>query len=344
MTRMPDTSRNLPIPTGRDMLPVEGRVLRWPRNQSEVRVSSTLLGGVTAYIESQGGGEGRFPTPIESVHIIRSYEERMPMRQIYRPSLCVVAQGAKEILFGSETLRYEAMECLVVSMEMPASGRVVDASPQAPYVGITIDLDVTILREVLEQLETPPAPPATPGPCVFVGKVDEALTECVLRLIRMSQTPKAIAILYPSVMRDICYWLLSGPHGSQLYSLASAESNFTRIAKAIYFLRTNFTQTLRVEQMADVARMSPSSFHQHFKQLTSVTPLQFQKQLRLLESRRLMVADAASVEEAAYKVGYESASQFSREYSRMFGVAPKQDALNHQRMYSQYASRLARTA
>nr|WP_256473383.1 AraC family transcriptional regulator [Phyllobacterium sp. 21LDTY02-6] len=326
------------------MLPMAGQVMRWPRTQSEVRVSSSLLGGVTAYIESQGGGEGLFPTQIDSVNITRSYEQRMPMRMIYRPSLCVVVQGAKEIHFGEDTLRYGAMECLVVSMEMPASGRVVDASPQLPYIGVTIDLDVSMLREVLEQLETPPAPPATPGACVFVGTVDEPLAECVLRLIRMSQTPKAIPILYPSVMREICYWLLTGPHGAELCSLAVPESNFMRVAKAIYFLRANFTQSLRVEQLAEVARMSPSSFHQHFKQLTSVTPLQFQKQLRLLEARRIMVADAASVEETAYKVGYESPSQFSREYSRMFGVAPKQDALNHQRMYSQYASRKARSA
>ena len=344
MTTIPDTSRNLPIRTSRDKLPVEGQVLRWPRNESEVRVSSSLLGGVTAYIEKQGGGEGLFPTQIDSVNITRTYQQRMPMRMIYRPSLCVVVQGAKEILFGEDTLRYDAMECLVVSMEMPASGRVVDASPQAPYIGVTIDLDVTMLREVLEQLETPPVPPAAPGPCVFVGKVDEQLAECVLRLIRMAQTPKAIPILYPSVMREICYWLLTGPQGSELCSLAVPESNFMRVAKAIYFLRSNFVQTLRVEQMAEVANMSPSSFHQHFKQLTSVTPLQFQKHLRLLESRRMMVAEAASVEDAAYKVGYESPSQFSREYSRMFGVAPKQDALNHQRMYSQYASRKARSA
>ncbi|MDX3930025.1 MAG: AraC family transcriptional regulator, partial [Shinella sp.] len=223
-------------------------------------------------------------------------------------------------------------------------GRIVEASPQAPYLGITIDLDVAMLREVLEQLDTPPVPPADSGSCVFVGQVDEPLAECVLRLIRMSQTPKAIPILYPSVMREICYWLLTGPNGGELCHLALPESNIMRVGKAIYFLRDNFAQTLRVEQMAEVAGMSPSSFHQHFKVLTSLTPLQFQKQLRLLEARRLMVAEALSVEQAAYKVGYESPSQFSREYSRMFGVAPKQDALNHQRMYSQYTSRKARSA
>lgn len=266
------------------------------------------------------------------------------MRQIYRPSLCVVLKGAKEILFGEDRLHYGAMQCLVVSMEMPASGRVVEASAEAPYIGITIDLDVAMLREVLEHLDTPPVEAAGPGPCVFVAQIDAPLADCVQRLIRMCQTPKAIPILYPSVMREICYWLLTGPNGADLCHLALPESNIMRVGRAIYFLRDNFAQTLRVEQMAEVAGMSLSSFHQHFKLITSVTPLQFQKQLRLLEARRLMVAEATSVEQAAYKVGYESASQFSREYSRMFGVAPKQDALNHQRMYSQYASRKARSA
>jgi AraC-like DNA-binding protein len=322
----------------------EGRVLRWPLSQQEGRMSSALLEAVTAYIEGQGGGEGLFPTQLGGVNIVRSFQQRMPMRQIYRPSLCVVLKGAKEILLGEDRLRYGAMECLVVSMEIPASGRVIEASPEAPYIGITMDLDVTMLREVLEQLDTPPAPSASPGPYMFVGQVDDPLAECILRLIRMLQTPKAIPILYPSVMREICYWLVTSPNGGELCHLALPESNMMRVGKAIYFLRDNFARTLRIEQMAEVAGMSPSSFHQHFKVLTSVTPLQFQKQLRLLEARRLMVAEGLSVEQAAYQVGYESPSQFSREYSRMFGVAPKQDALNHRHMYSRYASRKVRNA
>lgn len=145
-------------------------------------------------------------------------------------------------------------------------------------------------------------------------------------------------------MREICYWLLSGPHGGQLCNLTLPESNIERVAKAIYLLHANFAQTLRVEKLADVARMSPSSFHQHFKALTSMTPLQFQKQLRLLEARRLMVAEAANVAEAAYQVGYESASQFSREYSRTFGAAPKQDVLNQRRLYREFAGRKVQAA
>ncbi|WP_368669645.1 AraC family transcriptional regulator N-terminal domain-containing protein [Agrobacterium sp. a22-2] len=307
-------------------------------------MSSALLAEVNAYLDAQGGGEGLFPTQMGTVHIIRAYEQRMPMRQLYKPSMCVVLKGAKEIMFGEDLLRYGAMQCLVVSMEMPASGRVVEASPDSPYLGITIDLDVGMLREVLEQLETPPVPSQEQAGCAFVGNVDEPLAECILRLIRMSQTPKAIPILFPSIMRELCYWLLTSPNGGELCQLALPESNFMRVGKAIYFLRANYAQSLRVDQMAEVAGMSASSFHQHFKALTSVTPLQFQKQLRLLEARRLMVADAAGVEDAAYQVGYQSPSQFSREYTRMFGVAPKRDALNHQRMYSQYASRKVRSA
>jgi len=179
---------------------------------------------------------------------------------------------------------------------------------------------------------------------VFVGKVDDALADCILRLMRMLATPKAIPILDPSVMREVCYWLLSGPHGGEICKLALPDSNIERVVKAVTLLHANFAQTLRIEHLADVARMSPSSFHQHFKALTSMTPLQFQKQLRLLEARRLMVSEAANVADAAYRVGYESASQFSREYSRTFGIAPKQDVMNQQRLYSEYASRTVQSA
>lgn len=307
-------------------------------------MSSSLLAAVSAYIDEQGGGQGLFPTPIESFNIVRSFQAMMPMRALYRPSLCVVIQGAKEIRFGADRLDYGAMECLVVSVELPATGRIVEASADAPYIGVTLDFDVATMRDVLEQLDEPPAPASNSGPCVFVGKVDDALADCILRLMRMLATPKAIPILYPSVMREVCYWLLSGPHGGEICKLALPESNIERVVKAVSMLHSNFAQTLRIEQLADVARMSPSSFHQHFKALTSMTPLQFQKQLRLLEARRLMVAEAANVAEAAYKVGYESASQFSREYSRTFGIAPKQDVMNQQRLYSEYASRTVQTA
>lgn len=297
-------------------------------------MSLPLIAAVAAHIEAQGGGQGLFRTQVDGVNVVRSFQGMMPMRQVYRPSLCVVLQGAKELLIGESRLRYGAMECLVVSVEVPASGRIVEASPTAPYVGIMIDLDVATMREVLEQMDAPPVPAGGPGACAFVGQVDAPLGDCILRLVRLSETPKAVPILYPSIMREVCYWLLSGPHGGELCALALPGSNISRIVRAIQLLHMDFARTLRVEQLAQAARMSPSSFHRHFKELTSMTPLQFQKQLRLLEARRLMVSEAANVSEAAYRVGYESASQFSREYSRTFGVAPKRDALDQQRLHA----------
>lgn len=344
MIRMPKASKNLPNPASDDTVSVEGHVLRWPRNLPEGRVSTSLLGAVNAYIAAQGGGQGLFPTPIEGFNIVCSFKERMRMRQVYKPSLCVVVQGAKEIALSEDTLRYGAMECLVVGMTVPAVGRIVEASADRPYTGVTIELDVAMIRDVLEQLHTLPAPSANPGPCLFVRRVDEPLADCVLRLLRMCETPKAITILFPSIMREICYWLLSGPNGGELCKLIEPESAAARVAKALYLIHADIARTLRVEQLAEAARMSQSSFHQHFKGLTSMTPLQFQKQLRLLEARRLMVTEDANVTEAAYQVGYESASQFSREYSRMFGVAPKRDVMHQQRLYSEYVSRTVRTA
>jgi AraC-like DNA-binding protein len=343
MTRMPETSENLPIPAKASSIRNEGRVLRWPRNP-EVRMPSPLLTAVIDYIDSQGGGQGLFPTPMGGVNIIRSYEPRMPMRQVYRPSLCVVLQGAKQIHFGEHILHYSEMECLVVSVELPATGRVVVASPDKPYMGMTVDLDVAVLRDVLDHMDTRPVPTGSAGPGAFVGKVDDALADCMLRLIRMSDTPNAIPVLYPSAMRELCYHLLNGPLGGEICNLALPETSTERVARAIRLLHAKFAETLRVDTLAEEARMSASSFHQHFKALTTMTPLQFQKQLRLLEARRLMVAEAASVAEAAYQVGYESASQFSREYSRSFGISPKQDALNLQRVYVKYASRKVRIA
>jgi AraC-like DNA-binding protein len=266
---------------------------------------------------------------MEGVHIMRSFQEIMPIRRLYRPSLCVVIQGAKQILFGDTTLDYRVMECLVVSIELPASGRMIGATLAEPFLGMTIEFDVAMLREVQQQLQHQPVPEPVPGPCVFVGQVEEPLTDCIVRLARLAHTPEAVPILYNSAMREICYWLLTGPYGGEMRKLALPESNTERVARAIHLLHENFSQTLRVEQLAEAASMSTSSFHQHFKAMTSMTPVQFQKQLRLLEARRLMVADAANVAEAAYQVGYESASQFSREYTRAFGVAPKRDVLNY---------------
>ncbi|MGN6090720.1 MAG: AraC family transcriptional regulator [Luteibacter jiangsuensis] len=285
------------------------------------------MAAVNAYADANGGGEGYFPVPNAALHVIRAFRP-MDNHYVYRPSLCITLQGGKEILIGDETLSYGPMQCLVIGLDLPACCRIVAASPDEPFVGITVEFDVGLMRDILNKLDMPVVAPANPVRSMFVADVDGALADCVLRMVRLAGTPKAMPILFPGLMREFYYWLLSGPDASSLWRQAVPDAYLERIGRAIHLLRQNFSKTLRVERLADASNMSLSSFHQHFKALTAMSPLQFQKQLRLLEARRLLTAEGVNVAEAAHQVGYESASQFSREYSRMFGNPPKHDAMS----------------
>lgn len=247
-----------------------------------------------------------------------------PQLMLYKPALCVVAQGAKQVSLGDEVFDYAEGSALVVSVELPAFGGVTIASPAKPYMGITIELDTALMREVLEQMDLAPKPTGEKLG-VFVERLSDPLQDCIVRLVQLLKTPDAISVLYPSIMKEICFWLLAGPNGGEVSKIVRVESHTRRIADAIYLVRKDFTRDIPVEEMADAARMGVSSFHQHFKTLTAMSPLQFQKHLRLLEARRLMVTQAMTVSNAALHVGYESVSQFSREYARMFGASPKRD-------------------
>lgn len=297
-----------------------------PTNRSAQQ--ATLVSAISNFVESRGGGQGHFQTVIDGVYVMRAFQEIAPIRRIYRPSLCIVLKGAKQISFGETTLDYAEMECLVVSIELPASGRMVGATPETPFLGITVDLDISMLREVMQQLTSQARPDGQADACVFVGRVDGPLADCVLRLANLLETPEAAQVLSSAIKREVCYWLLTGPHGNEVAKLALPDTQTERVANAIYHLRDNFSQSVRTSELAKVAGMSLSSFHQHFRRMTDMTPVQYQKQLRLLEARRLMVSDGISVSAAAYEVGYESPSQFSREYTRAFGIGPKRDAMD----------------
>lgn len=325
MTIKASTAEILPFPSG--------------ENGAQAKTPATLMAAALDLMEARGGGQGQFETGMPGVYLVRSFQTIMPVPNMYRPSLCVVFKGAKEIMFGESTLNYAEMECLVVNVEVPALGRMVGATPETPYLGMTLEFDTAILREVLQQLATPPVPSRSATPALFVGKVDEPLADCLTRLVRLMANPDAIPVLFPTMMREIHYWLLTGPYGPEIAKLALPETHAERVAKAIHFVRDNFDKPLRVEQLAGVANMSPSSFHQHFKTMTAMTPGQYQKQLRLVEARRLMLSDAVNVSEAAYHVGYESASQFSREYTRSFGIAPKRDVMMFKALLAQATAR-----
>jgi AraC-like DNA-binding protein len=251
-----------------------------------------------------------------------------------RPARCIVAQAANWATFGRNQLEYRAGQALVVGVETPLVGRVFEASPGEPCLVLAIELDLSILRSVAEGLDTSSKPNGDPSRGVFVAEVEGPLADCALRLVRLLDTPTAIPTLYPIIMREICYWLLAGPHGGEVARLALANPSQSVIA-AMHSLRMNFRNPIRIEDLADIAQMSSSTFHRQFRALTSLSPLQYQKQLRLLEARRLMISSAVNVETACFEVGYESPSQFSREYTRMFGVPPKRDVKQMQAVMRQ---------
>ncbi|MDR3670569.1 MAG: AraC family transcriptional regulator [Holophaga sp.] len=284
-----------------------------------------LIDEVRRFTDGQAG-ESPFATAIPGLTILRSNHEKRPHHLIFKPALCIVLQGAKWALFGEKRMDYRAGQALVVSVEMPAFGTVAEASPREPYLGIIIEFDLAVMREVFDGLEPPPRAHAGDlEGSVFVTDFAGPMTDCTLRAVRLLATPQAIPVLYPAIMREICYWLLTGPHGGEVAKVALGSNHEPGVIHAIHALRDRFAQPVRIDALASIAKMSPSAFHRHFKRLTSMTPLQYQKQLRLIEARRMMVSEAVTVEAAAYRVGYESPSQFSREYARMFGMSPKRD-------------------
>ncbi|WP_375402984.1 AraC family transcriptional regulator N-terminal domain-containing protein [uncultured Sphingomonas sp.] len=283
---------------------------------------------IADYLDDQGFGDGLHLTPVPGLYLFKASRLEMPMHAIYRPSLCIVAQGAKYVAFDDQIVHYGVGQALVVSVELPAVGRVTQATSEEPYFAVALEFDVGTIRQVRQEMAHPPRASGGSGLGAFVETVDEAVLDCVVRLMRLVGTPDAIAILHPGLMRELCYLMLTGRSAGEICKVVSNGSPTQRIAESIRILRDRGSAPVRMGELASAARMSSSSFHQHFKTLTSMTPLQYRKRLRLLEARGLLITNGASVADVAYGVGYESASQFSREYARMFGASPKKDAMN----------------
>jgi len=286
-----------------------------------------LAHAMERYIAVHGGADDAYEV-MRGFFLMRANRPRLPRHMVYRPCLCVVAQGQKRLLLNDKTYDYGELQALIVGIDLPAFGWVTQASPERPYLGLSLELDPAIIQDVVNAMEAPLAPSSTGKRGLFVTTASPELVASLVRLIQLLDTPKAVPVLSPSILREIVYWLLVGPHGDEFVRLAIPDGHARRVADAIRLLRDRYDQPLRMEELADAARMSPSSFYQHFKALTAMSPLQYQKQLRLTEARRMMLSEAATVAGAAYEVGYESPSQFSREYARMFGTPPKRDALS----------------
>ena len=230
-------------------------------------------------------------------------------------------------MFGETRFDYHAGEAMVVNVELPAFSTIIEASTSEPYLGIIIEFDLALMREILDSLDALPKMAGEVGRSVFVTNFDGPLADCALRLVRLLETPRAIPLLYPAIMREICYWLLTGPHGAEIVSMTVGKLHPKNVLSAVHYLRDRFAEPISIKELASIAQMSPSAFQRQFKAIVSMTPLQYQKQLRLLEARRVMFADESDVATTAAWVGYESQTLFSREYARMFGMPPRRDIL-----------------
>lgn len=266
----------------------------------------------------------RTVTPIPRVTLNVGHEPTALRPGLFDPMLCLVLQGAKEVLLGERTLRYDPASYFVASVELAASGRISQASRARPYVSVSLALDREALAALLPDVDAPSGSEA--GLAGFgVSPVTPDLTDAWRRLLALLDTPADIPILAPMLEREILYRLLRGPQAEVLRQVARADSRISRVRRAIGWIRANYQRRLRVGDLAELAGMSPAAFHRHFKAVTAMSPLQFQKNLRLQHARQLLAADQDATR-AGYAVGYESASQFSREYARLFGAPPARDA------------------
>ena len=266
----------------------------------------------------------RTPTPLPRV-ILNSGAETTPLTPgLFEPMLCLVLQGAKEVHVGGEVLRYDPASYFVATVELAASGCVCEASRERPYVSVALGLDREALVALLPDAE--PSARDEAGAAGFaVSPVTHDLADAFLRLLRLLERPHEIPVLAPMLEREILYRLLQGPQAAALRQITFADSRHSQIRRAIAAIRAQYDRALRIDDLAGLAGMSPASFHRHFRATTGMSPLQFQKSLRLQQARRLLIADHDAAR-AGYAVGYESASQFSREYARLFGAPPARDA------------------
>ncbi|WP_312417666.1 AraC family transcriptional regulator [Comamonas sp.] len=284
-----------------------------------------LLAKLVSSIGSRTAGTGEFETPIAGLSFFRREAPTPAAVCMVEPSIVLVAQGAKQMWIGSEAYRYDTSRYLITSLDLPANSEVITASLDQPCLGLTLKLDLRIMAELIAQGSLPPRRDRSVKMGVAIGVATPSVLMPFGRLLELLDEPDAIPVLAPLIQREIHYRLLLSDQAATLRQIVSIDGQGHRIAKAIDWLKLNFAQPLRVEDLARRVQMSTPTFHHHFRQLTTMSPLQYQKWLRLNEARRLMLNEHLDVSTAAFRIGYESPSQFSREYSRLFGTAPKRD-------------------
>ncbi|WP_088068899.1 AraC family transcriptional regulator [Gottfriedia luciferensis] len=275
-------------------------------------------------IESFTNQDGVHETEIPSLFLIRESHVTEPIYRVYKPCICIIVQGEKELMLANERFKYGPSNYLVASVDLPVSGQIITASPNAPYLSLKLEFTPKQIVEILSEVQID-IPKDEPKRGIFVGQLEESIVDAIIRLARLLKSPKDIPILAPIFIKEILYRVLIGQHGGVLQQIAIEGSSTNRISDVVEQIRNNFDKTLRIEKLAEIANMSISSLHRHFKAVTAMSPIQFQKHLRLQAARLLLLSESTDAAEIAFRVGYESPSQFSREYARMFGFPPKED-------------------
>lgn len=278
------------------------------------------------------GTQGVKATSMQALTLVRRDAPTSTTSYMHEPSICLIAQGAKRVLLGDETYVYDAHRFLLASVDLPIVAQVLEASPKKPYLGLMLKLDPRDVAQLMADSSLPPPRTQQESRGMAVGELSESLLCAFLRLLDLLEEPEHIPILAPLVQREILYRLLVGPQGARLRQIGAAGCRSHQIARAIDWLKANFSRPLRIDDLATQVRMSTSAFHHHFRALTAMSPLQYQKWLRLHEARKLMLTERLDAANAAFRVGYESPSQFSREYSRLFGAPPLRDIKNLQQV------------
>ncbi len=276
--------------------------------------------------------EKQHTTAVPGLALFRLEEPTEPVSGMYEPSICMVAQGAKRVLLGEDTYVYDPHHYLITSVHLPTVVQIIEASQEKPYLGLRVKFDQREISQLMADSNLPPPRTQQSSRGMATGVVTQSLVTAVQRLIDLLDEEQDIPILAPIIQREIIYRLLVGDQGVRLRQIASAGTQSHQIARALDWLKVNFARPLRIDDLATQARMSSSTFHHHFRSMTALSPLQYQKQLRLQEARRLMLAEHMDAATAAFQVGYESPSQFSREYNRLFGAPPLRDIANLRQM------------
>lgn len=291
---------------------------------------SALVGGsgLADRLARWTAGKNALNTPIEGLSFHRWEAPTEPTSYTLPPSICLIGQGRKRVFLGHGTFPYDRHKFLITSLNLPVTAQIIEASPEHPYVGLTMALDFQAITRLMADHELVFPPPPSERLAISIGDMSDDLLKAFYRLIDLLDAPEDIPVMAPLIKQEIFYRLLKSDQGTRLSAIASVGQHGHQISRVVDWLKLNFSQPVKVEELASRAGLSVSAFHNHFRAMTTLSPLQYQKRMRLIEARRLMLTEQLDAASAAFEVGYESPSQFSREYSRQFGAPPMRDIKN----------------